>query len=204
VTSWPCAVAAGIVAATAVRLLRRARAAAWKHHALAGAATVLRALVRDLQAGVDPTQAVRHAARDAAAPVAAMLAELPGADPLSDATPRAEQPDAVLVGVAARLRAGWKLSAAHGIPLAEVIAALAADLADRTQGVEARAAQVAGPAVSGYVLAALPAAGLLLGAGMGTDPLDVLTGSAIGGALLVVGTALCCGGLLWADRIVRG
>jgi tight adherence protein B len=57
--------------------------------------------------------------------------------------------------------------------------------------------------VSGYVLSALPAAGLLLGSGMGADPLAVLTGSAWGGALLIAGTLLCCAGLLWTDRIVR-
>ena len=81
---------------------------------------------------------------------------------------------------------------------------MAGDLDDRAQLAESMAAQVAGPATSGYVLAALPIAGLLLGAGMGTDPIGVLTGSTVGGALLVAGTLLCSAGLLWSDRIVRG
>ncbi|MBN9188067.1 MAG: hypothetical protein J0I62_06110 [Microbacterium sp.] len=83
-------------------------------------------------------------------------------------------------------------------------AMLADDITDRSAAERARAAQVAGPAVSGYVLAALPIAGLLLGTGMGSDPIAVLGSTTVGGALLVIGVALSCGGLVWADRIVRG
>jgi tight adherence protein B len=101
------------------------------------------------------------------------------------------------------LLAGWSLCRRHGIPLAAVVRAVAGDAHDRRRAAQQRAAQVAGPVVSGYVLSALPAAGLLLGSGMGADPLAVLTGSAWGGALLIAGTLLCCAGLLWTDRIVR-
>jgi len=77
------------------------------------------------------------------------------------------------------------------------------DAAERLTADSERAGQVAGPRVSGYVMAALPVLGLLLGAGMGADPLKVLAHSGIGAVLLVVGVTLTCAGLLWSARIVR-
>ena len=68
---------------------------------------------------------------------------------------------------------------------------------------ERRAGEVAGPRVSGYVMALLPALGLALGIGMGADPVQVLVGSPIGAVLLLVGVSLSCIGLLWSARIVR-
>ena len=201
--SWPCACAAAMAAATAIRLVRRARAAAAARADLAGLADALRGLARDLRAGTPAARAVAHAAESAPPRIATLLGELPGAPPRA-ASARGSPPSPALAGLWPRMAAGWELSLVHGVPLAAVVSALAADVIDRMQAGEARAAQVAGPAVSGYVLSALPVAGLLLGAGMGTDPLAVLTGSVIGGGLLVAGTLLCCAGLLWADRIVRG
>jgi len=205
VISWPVALAAGVLAGTVRHLLRRARRAAGARAALAAAAAALRALARDLQAGTPPADAIRAVTGSAPPGVAAVLAGLPGGPTLPPAYPaRGAAPSAELSDARSRLRMGWELSVAHGIPLAAVTSALADDLADRTLAVEGRVAQVAGPAVSGYVLSALPAAGPLLGAGMGADPLGVLLGSTVGGVLLVVGTVLCCAGLAWADRIVRG
>lgn len=114
------------------------------------------------------------------------------------------RPGSAIGDVAARLWAAWAVALRTGVPLAEVLSALAADVAARSAARQIRAAQVAGPAVSGYVLAALPLPGLLLGAGMGSDPLAVLGSGAVGGGLLVAGVALCCAGLVWTDRIVRG
>lgn len=105
---------------------------------------------------------------------------------------------------ARRLWGAWDLAAERGVPLTAVIGALAADLDDRIDVARLRAGHVAGPAVSGYVLSALPIAGIALGAGMGSDPLAVLTGGGAGGVLLVVGVALVAVGLLWTGRIVRG
>ena len=51
-------------------------------------------------------------------------------------------------------------------------------------------------------MAARPVMGVLLGSGMGVDPLAVLLGTPLGNVLLVVGVALMCAGLLWSARIV--
>lgn len=111
---------------------------------------------------------------------------------------------AVPPAVIDQLRRAWAVSTRHGVPLAAVLAACVGDLDDRAALTRLRAQHVAGPAMSGYVLAALPLAGIALGAGMGSHPLDILLGSATGGVLLVMGVGLCSAGLLWSGRIVRG
>lgn len=186
-----------MAAATTGHLVLRARASGRTRRIEDSVTAMLRALARDLLAGTGPAAAVTEAARGRPATVVAVLPFAVGGGSLPvDVAP-------ALADVRDRLRAGWELSVRHGIPLAAVVTAVADDAADRSRAAQERATQVAGPAVSGYVLAGLPVAGLVLGAGMGAHPLDVLTGSIAGGILLVVGTLLCCGGLLWADRIVR-
>jgi tight adherence protein B len=105
--------------------------------------------------------------------------------------------------VVARLSAGWELSARYGVPWAALVETVATDLADRQRAESLRNAQVAGPRVSGYVLAVLPALGILLGAGMGADPIHVLLGTGVGAVLLLVGSTLTCLGLAWTASIVR-
>lgn len=175
---WPRLLAGAVAVLTVTRLVRRARAAARRRRGNELMVRLLRGLIRELDAGLDPRQALHQVLPDDAA------------------GPPDEDID--------RIRFAWALSARHGIGLSSVLAALAADYADRAATARHRMAQTAGPAVSGYVLAALPLAGLLLGAGMGADPIAVLFGTSIGAVLLVAGTVLGCAGLLWADRIVRG
>ena len=102
-----------------------------------------------------------------------------------------------------RLRNGWELSARYGVPWAALVETVATDLAERQRAESLRAAQVAGPRVSGYVLAVMPALGILLGAGMGADPVHVLLHTGVGAVLLLVGAALTCVGLAWTAAIVR-
>jgi tight adherence protein B len=87
------------------------------------------------------------------------------------------------------------------VAFGRVVSGIADELSDEVAGEQARAAQLAGPRMSGYVMAGLPLMGLLLGAGMGVNPVGVLLGSAAGHLLLVVGVALMCAGLLWSARI---
>lgn len=51
-------------------------------------------------------------------------------------------------------------------------------------------------------MAVLPVLGLSLGAGMGANPVHVLTGTVVGAMCLAGGFALACAGLVWVDRIV--
>lgn len=236
----PWTLSAGLASATAAHLLRRARADGRSMTDLRDAATALRAVARELHAGVSPSDAVRRIREDAPVRVAAMLESLAGTALRERLTPPRPPVDAAAACAAlarsgrvpaarsvgrrcvdrgrgargrvrpeggdltTRLSAAWTVAHRTGIPLANVVEAIADDLADRSAARQARAGQVAGPAVSGYVLAALPVAGLLLGAGMGSDPFAVLGTGAVGGMLLMLGVALMSGGLVWTDRIVRG
>jgi len=110
----------------------------------------------------------------------------------------------VAAEVVGRLVCGWSLSARYGVPWAALIETVSVDLADRVRAAAQRDAQVSGPRVSGYVLAVLPALGILLGVGMGADPVHVLFGTGAGHLMLLVGCSLTCAGLSWTARIVRG
>jgi len=54
------------------------------------------------------------------------------------------------------------------------------------------------------LLAALPLFGLLLGAGLGADPLRVLLHTPGGLSCLALGALLECAGIAWTGRIARG
>lgn len=175
----------------------------------------LRMLARELRAGAEPAVAARNAGAAASGDGAVVLiglAELARSDdraasvsPLGAAgitgSLAASVPPAVQV--AARLRSGWLLTRRHGVAFTPLIDALGADLAEQISADGERSGEVAGPRMSGYVMALLPLLGLALGAGMGADPIQVLLSSALGNILLLVGVSLTCAGLLWSDRIVR-
>ena len=217
--------------ATGWALWRRLRAGRDRRVALEQIVAALRMLARELHAGADPALAAQNTASAATGEGAVVVADLVRAIGTGD-RPSAGVPvsskrlpargaqqrfrsDVVTVAQArqpaalqprrravARLRSGWTLTRRHGIAFTPLIDALAAELAEQLVADSQRAGEVAGPRMSGYVMAALPLLGLLLGAGMGADPVEVLLRSHLGNVLLLVGTALTCGGLLWSARIV--
>ncbi len=159
----------------------------------------VRALAREVRAGADPLTAVAVVGGVSAGAAAGALAELaaemrwPGTAARSSS---ASEP-------ARLLWAGWGLSRRHGVSWAVLLDGLAADLEERLRQDRERAAELAGPRLSGVVLALLPGLGLLLGVGMGAHPLQVLLQTPVGGVLLIAGTTLTCAGLGWTARIVR-
>jgi tight adherence protein B len=189
--------------------LRRRRALA----ELAELLVTVRTLAREVRSGTLPSPAVSAVSAACGGRSGLMLERL--AEVV--ATDRGGS-DALLAGAAVtensrcdsaaevtgRLAAGWALSARYGVPWVGLIDALAVDLDDRVRGSAARAAQVSGPRVSGYVLAAMPALGLLLGVGMGADPIRILLRTGVGNLMLLTGCTLTCAGLWWTARIVRG
>ena len=175
----------------------------------------LRMLARELRSGAEPATAARNAGsatRGDGSVVLVGLAELARSDDRSSgvaplgtegiAGSLASGVDPA-VQIAARLRSGWLLTRRHGVAFAPLVDALSADLAEQISADGERSGEVAGPRMSGYVMALLPLLGLALGAGMGADPIHVLLSSALGNILLLLGVALTCAGLLWSDRIVR-
>ena len=63
-------------------------------------------------------------------------------------------------------------------------------------------AEAAPARATGRLMAILPVLGLSLGAGMGADPVYVLTSTVVGATCLAGGVALACVGIVWVDRIV--
>jgi tight adherence protein B len=198
--------AAAMLLATAGVLGRRMLAQRRRRRCLPDVLRGLRALHRELRTGADPLTAVGGAVEACQGPGARVLRALQqlmrsgdGDAWLPPGEVRGADPAEHTVEF---LRSGWLLSRRHGVAFGRVVSALADELTDQLAADEARRAQLAGPRMSGYVMAALPLMGLLLGAGMGVIPVAVLTGSAVGNLLLVVGVALMCGGLLWSAGIV--
>ncbi|MBC7267368.1 MAG: type II secretion system F family protein, partial [Streptomyces sp.] len=106
--------------------------------------------------------------------------------------------------VPGELAGAWLLATRHGVELAEVVDGLRADVASRRERAVRTHATLAGPRATAVILTALPGLGVLLGAGFGADPLGVLLGGTLGGALCLVGAVLLAAGLLWTDRIAGG
>jgi len=207
--------AAAAVIGTAVLLIRRAVKDRLRRTALIDILAGLRMLARELRAGAEPAVAAQNAgsaARGDGVVVLRALAELTRSDDRSARVPGAQTGGMLgslaanvppVMQVSARLRSGWLLTRRHGVAFTPLIDALAADLAQQIAADSERSGEVAGPRMSGYVMALLPVLGLALGAGMGADPVRVLLTSALGNILMVAGISLTCAGLLWSDRIVR-
>ncbi|MFG3225308.1 type II secretion system F family protein [Kitasatospora sp. NPDC048194] len=104
---------------------------------------------------------------------------------------------------AAAMAACWRVASDGGSGLAAALDRVAEALRAERALAEEIAGELAGPRTTIAVLAALPGAGLLLGAAIGARPVDVLLHTSAGLGCLAVGVALEGLGVLWTDRIVR-
>ena len=201
-------ISAAIVFATLSVLVSAELAARRDQHDLAEMLAATRTLAREVRSGAAPVAAV-IASASAHRGVSAQVLETLAVEVSAD---RGRSRPAVALGRAggpaaelgARLARGWALSSRYGVPWAALIETVSLDLADQVRARAQRAAQVSGPRVSGYVLALLPCLGLLLGVGMGADPIHVLLATGAGHLMLLIGSVLSCAGLAWTARIVRG
>ncbi|MFE6835230.1 type II secretion system F family protein [Streptomyces sp. NPDC057705] len=186
-----------------VRARERARAArAAEVVALCGA------VVGELRAGAQPGQALTAAMRRTAAgpggPGAAeagvLAAAAFGGDVPGALRQAAKEPGAQgLAGMAAC----WRVSVDGGAGLAAGLDRLEGALRAERDRQESLRAQLAGARSTVLVLALLPLVGLLIGTGLGADPLRVLLHTPMGWGCLLAGALLEALGLLWCRRIVR-
>ncbi|MER6195905.1 type II secretion system F family protein [Streptomyces sp. NPDC001586] len=186
-----------------VRARERARAArAAEVVALCGA------VVGELRAGAQPGQALTAAMRrtvavpggPGAAEAGVLAAAAFGGDVPGALRQAAKEPGAQgLAGMAAC----WRVSVDGGAGLAAGLDRLEGALrAERDRQASLRA-QLAGARSTVLVLALLPLVGLLIGTGLGADPLRVLLHTPMGWGCLLAGALLEALGLLWCRRIVR-
>jgi tight adherence protein B len=178
-----------------------ARRSAWRvERRLESLTEGLGALAADLRSG-RPVDAATAAAVDACADADSATA-LARALRAPAAAPAPDQ-DEELTAALRRISAGVLLSARTGCSLAAVTAAVEDDLRARHRlRLELRTA-TAGPRASAVLLAGLPLLGLAMGSGVGADPWRVLTTTATGQVLMIVGIALELAGLYWSGALVR-
>ena len=101
------------------------------------------------------------------------------------------------------LAAAWEVSVRTGASLVAAVDAAAARLAAEQDVARVVDAELAAARLGGRVMAALPLVGLLLGFGLGGDPIAFLLGSLLGWTCLNVGVGLACGGVLWIDTVAE-
>ena len=107
-----------------------------------------------------------------------------------------------LTGIFERLAAVWRLNDV-GVPLAELLDTLEAELRAHRRSTDRAAAQLASARTTARLLAALPLLGFLLGFGLGADPLRIVLHTVPGGACATLALVLQCAGLAWTERIGR-
>ncbi|MFF0485776.1 type II secretion system F family protein [Streptomyces sp. NPDC004435] len=202
----PLPLAAGALAVPLVRRRLRAASRRKEREALAGSVVALcEAVGGELRAGRQPGPALAHAARRTGAlgpEEARVLAAVGFGGDVPEALRAAARREGAegLAGLAAC----WQVAVDSGAGLAAGLDRLEAALRERHERREGLRAELAGAWATVAVLAALPVAGIGLGATMGADPLRVLLHTPAGWICLLVGCGLEAVGLWWAARIVRG
>jgi tight adherence protein B len=155
-------------------------------------------LAAELRAGILPQQALAALGDDVPVLRPAAVAAAHGGD-----VPEALRAGSREPGSAALqdLAAAWQVAERTGAPLAGVLDRVATAVRDDAE-VEREVRSEAAPArATGRLMAVLPVLGLSLGAGLGADPVHVLTGTLPGAVCLALGVGLACTGVAWVDRI---
>jgi tight adherence protein B len=91
----------------------------------------------------------------------------------------------------------WRVRRECGAGLADVLASVGADLALADARRREVGAVLAGPRSSAALLAGLPVIGIVMGIGMGADPLRFLFATRSGSLILLLGVGLDVAGLMW-------
>ena len=197
--------AAVMAGATVVDLIVRRREQRQRAKGAAVTADFLGHVVANLDAGAPlPRACVTAAERlpeTAPAPLARDIHRLVHHIRLGHSAAQIEVPTAQ--PELARMVTLWRLATGRGIPVAQLLRAARDELDHAERHRAATTAALAGPRTTAMVLAALPLAGMLMGAAMGANPVGLLTSGGIGGVLLVVGTALVCAGTVVSRVIIE-
>jgi tight adherence protein B len=195
-------VVGGTVALRTHRAIRQARSAA-ESAALQGALDVL---AGELRVGAHPVVAFETAAAEVSDGVAEALLAVAARARLGVDVAAGLRSVAAHSAVPAhwtRLAVCWELAHQHGLAIATLMRTAHREVVERERFESRFTASMAGARTTALVLAGLPVLGVGLGQLVDADPVRFLLSGGLGGALLVVGTTLACGGLLWSDRITN-
>lgn len=179
------------------RLVLRRRAVTAARRDLTNTLDGLACLVGDLRAGVPPAVAL-----NAALPL--LIAAVPRMATTATVSDLAGHLDGTARGqVLARLAAAWQIAETTGAPLADVLDRLDTEVRTGERARALAAAHAASTQVTATLLGALPVAGVVLGYGMGADPLALLFGTPAGAACAITAVLLQLAGLAWARRLAE-
>jgi tight adherence protein B len=190
-------VALAVVAAAARDHGRRRQVAAAERRADLVLASC-EGLASDLRAGQPPLTALAAAADDWPELAPAAAAARLGADVPAALRALAARPGAAQLRVVA---AAWQVAHRSGAGLAGALSMAADHLRDDRATARVVATEMAAAQATARLLAVLPIAVLLLGNGLGGDPVGFLLGTPPGLVCLCVGLALEYAGLCWLARI---
>ncbi len=179
------------------RVMLRSREAAQRR---AGTADACRVLSVTLRAGRGPADALATAATEQPDIAAATRAAQIGGDVVSALREAGRKPGGE--GWSA-IAAAWLVSERSGASLADVVDQVLAVLRDRLAAAGEAQTELAAVQTTASLLALLPAVPLMLGAGVGGDPVGFLFHTVAGGGCLAVGLLLSVAGLAWVDRLSR-
>lgn len=181
---------------------RRGRAARARRQTV----EVCDALAAEMRAGQPATQALTRAAELyptllPAARAGAFGGDVPAA--LRGVASSPGEPPAV-TGACTGMRAiaaAWQVAEDAGSGLADALERMAEALRadDATQ--QELTATLSPARATARLLAVLPVFGLLVGAGLGGDPVGLLLGTPLGHALLLAGVVLALAGTVWVERL---
>ncbi|MCL3817390.1 type II secretion system F family protein [Aeromicrobium wangtongii] len=155
-------------------------------------------MAAELRAGVLPQRMLTGLAGDFEVVAAAARAAELGGDVPAVLREAATEPGHDLLR---DLAGAWQVADRSGAPLAMVL-----DRLEQSARIDREIAReiesgVAPARATGRLMAALPVLGLMLGSGMGGDPVGVLTSTWIGVLCLAAGCALACAGIAWIEHI---
>lgn len=201
------AVVAGILGGTGLRRWRARRVERERIESIGAVSEAIGALVAELRIGRHPSPAADAVGRDLeSGPATAAMRAVSAATRVGDDVDAvlrrsAEDAEPVVGLVLTRLARAWALAQEHGLPLAEILDAVRADLVAHERFCRRVTAKFAGPRASAGVLAALPVLGLGLGQLVGAHPLSVLGTTVAGQVLLLVGGGFLLAGVAWSARL---
>lgn len=192
------ALTAGAVGLFALRQVRVERVRRRAHARRSSVAEAVGLMAAELRAGVLPQRALTGLAPDF--PFLAPASRAAGLGGDVSAALRAESE---LAGgeQLADLSSAWFVAERSGAPLARVLDRLERAARDDREIEREVQAGVAPARATGRLMAVLPLVGLLLGSGMGADPVHLLTSTVPGALCLAAGSACACAGVGWVNRI---
>ena len=179
-------------------ILRRRREARVADRRAGEVLALSEAMAADLSAGQPPLLVLQRAADEwpEFAPVA--VAGQMGADVPMALRELARRPGGQQLWIVA---ATWQVAHHTGAGLAGALARAADTMRAERRTARLVATELAAARATARMLALLPVGVLVMGMGIGGDPVGFLTGSSVGVGILAAGLALCFLGLRWLEHI---